>query len=128
MSKIKKETRVKVWEKFNKHCAYCGCVLEYNKMQIDHITPKFRGTTQSELDYYGRIKGKDSLDNYNPSCAPCNSSKSTFDLDDWRFEIQQKKSRIIRDSSTFRLLKRFGLVSISTDSVKFYFEKEDHNG
>ena len=34
---ITKKIRIKVWEKYNHHCAYCGCKLEYKDMQVDHI-------------------------------------------------------------------------------------------
>lgn len=128
MAKIKKDNRILVWNKYNKRCAYCGHKLEYDKMQVDHITPLFRGTTQKELDWYGRVKGVNHLDNYNPSCASCNSSKSTFTIEQWRFEINQKQERLLRDSSTFRLLKRFNLVKLNKNKVVFYFEKEVKNG
>ena len=128
MGKIKQEERIKIWNKFDQHCAYCGCVLEYNKMQVDHIEPVFRGSTQKELEFYGRKKGANKMYNYNPSCAPCNSSKSTFSIEDWRRQIKLKKDRIIRDSSTFRLLRRFGIVEFTSEDVIFYFEKEVTNG
>lgn len=31
-----KKTRIKVWEKYGKKCAYYGCDLEYKDMQVDH--------------------------------------------------------------------------------------------
>lgn len=40
--KLSKETRIAVWEKYNKHCAYCGKEIEYKQMQIDHIEPLLR--------------------------------------------------------------------------------------
>ena len=33
-----------------------------------------------------------------------------------------KKKRIIRDSSTFRILQRFKLINLIDEPVKFYFE------
>lgn len=32
---ISKNIRELVFNKYNKHCAYCGCELEYKDMQID---------------------------------------------------------------------------------------------
>lgn len=40
---MKKDTRIKVWKKYNCKCAYCGEDLEYKKMQVDHIHPKHLG-------------------------------------------------------------------------------------
>lgn len=36
---IPKHIRQKVYEKYDGHCAYCGCKLEYKDMQVDHINP-----------------------------------------------------------------------------------------
>lgn len=123
MTKIKQELRVKIWNKFKKRCAYCGCVLTYNKMQVDHISPLYRGTSQYELSKYNILKGENKEYNYNPSCPSCNSSKSTFTIEKWRAEINKKTERLKRDSSTYRLLLRFGLVKEVNVSCRFYFEK-----
>lgn len=129
MSKqISKEKRIIVYNKYNGCCAYCGVTIYIDKFHIDHIEAKFRGSTQKELDYYKRTKGDDSLDNLNPSCGSCNSSKSTFTIEQWRNEIQLKQARIKRDSSTFRILERFGLIEVKNIPVIFYFEKEVKNG
>jgi len=50
------------------------------------------------------------------------SSKSVFSIEQWREEIEKKYDRLIRDSSTFRILIRFGIVKRSRKKVKFYFE------
>lgn len=123
MSKnINKQTRLKVFNKYNGKCSYCGCEILANKFHVDHIEAKFRGTTSESLEQIGRKKGSDSIENLNPSCASCNSSKSTFTLEQWRNEIGLKIKRIERDSSTFRILNRFGLISINDKPVTFYFE------
>lgn len=123
MAKIKKETRELVFKKYNECCAYCGVGLTYSTFHVDHIQPKFRGYTDESLRGYGVERGKDSIDNYNPSCKSCNSSKSTFTLEQWRNEISLKRMRIRRDSSTFRILERFELVKLKETEVKFYFER-----
>jgi hypothetical protein len=120
--KLKKEVRLKVFYKYGGNCSYCGEQITYKRFQVDHIEPKFRGSTQEELDYYNRIKGKDHINNYNPSCASCNASKSTFTLEQWREELSLKVMRIRRDSSTFRILERFGAVEVKDISIKFHFE------
>ena len=40
---MKKEDRIKVWEKYGHHCAYCGREIKLEDMQIDHFIPKNRG-------------------------------------------------------------------------------------
>lgn len=35
---INKKTRKLVFNKYNGHCAYCGCELTMKTMQVDHIT------------------------------------------------------------------------------------------
>lgn len=117
------EKRKQVYNKFKGRCAYCGNKVEYSKFQVDHITPKYRGSTNSELSKYGISKGSNDIDNLNPSCKSCNSSKSTFTIDKWRKEIYLKIDRIRRDSSTFRLLERFGFIRVKKIDLLFYFEK-----
>ena len=38
---ISKKTREIVYNKYNGHCAYCGCEIEMKDMQVDHIVPKY---------------------------------------------------------------------------------------
>lgn len=104
-----------VIEKYNYKCAYCGVDITLKTMHIDHIKPLLRSES-------GSRKGDNTIENYNPACAPCNISKSSFDLEVWRNEIQLKLNRIERDSSTYRNLRRFGLVGVLKTDVKFYFE------
>src|SRR6202008_5027546 len=108
--------REKVISKYDFKCAYCGCDITIKTLHIDHINPLMRG---SRLP----VGNKNNIENFNPSCAPCNISKSTMDIETWRNELQLKINRIERDSATFRNLKRFGLVEIIKHNVEFYFEK-----
>jgi 5-methylcytosine-specific restriction endonuclease McrA len=118
-----KKIREKIFNKYNGHCAYCGCELSIDKFTIDHIEPKFRGYTNDQLQKYNRNKGKCSVENFNPCCQSCNSSKSTFTLEKWRDEINKKFERCKRDNSNFRLLLRFGMIKYDPN-FKFYFEKQ----
>lgn len=34
---IPKKIREEVYQKYNGHCAYCWCELEYKDMQVDHV-------------------------------------------------------------------------------------------
>lgn len=115
MTKISdKKVRLLIYSKYKGHCAYCGCKLKPSIFTIDHIKPKRRGDKTNN--------GADSIDNYNPCCLSCNSSKATFSIEAWRKEIELKYDRLIRDSSQFRILNRFGLIKRQNEVI-FYFEK-----
>jgi 5-methylcytosine-specific restriction endonuclease McrA len=122
---ISKNKRLLVHKKFNGHCAYCGISIKYSEMQVDHITPKYRGSTNEEVNSYGLTKGTNQIDNLNPSCISCNSSKSTFTLDKWKKELELKHSRLLRDNSSYRILHRFGVITVS-NHIEFYFEKHSN--
>lgn len=117
-----------IHEKYNKKCAYCGVSITYKEMQVDHIIPKYRGSTDEEINLYGLTKGTNDINNLNPSCRSCNASKSTFTIDKWRKELVLKEMRLMRDSSTYRILKRFEIISVVKNQILFYFEKTDNNG
>ncbi len=119
---MKKELRLKILGKFNGRCAYCGCDLNYRNLQVDHIVPLFRGSDDRELSLYGVKRGSNDISNLNPCCASCNSSKSTFTLENWRNEIAKKHKKLLRDNSSYRILNRFGLIK-TVGNVQFYFEK-----
>lgn len=128
-SKFSKEKRKKVLEKYGGKCAYCGKCLSYGSMQVDHIKPIYRGSTNEELSLYGIKKGTNSMENLNPSCKSCNASKSTFTLEKWREELVLKVDRLRRDNSSFRLVENFNLIKCTKKNVVFYFEtKKDKGG
>ena len=54
--KLTKDERMAVYRKTNGRCAYCGCVLEYKDMQVDHIIP-INGWSE---------QGEDTMDNMQP--------------------------------------------------------------
>lgn len=118
-----KDTRLLVLKKYNGKCAYCGCPLDETNFTIDHINPRMRGFSNEELLRYNREKGKDKIENYNPCCKSCNTSKSNYTLEKWRSEISLKFDRIQRDCSSYNLLLRMGLVKEKRDKILFYFEK-----
>lgn len=124
MAKISdKIIRKKVFDKYGGHCAYCGIKLN-GRFTIDHIEPIRRKATREEIEKYGR--GSNNIENFNPSCSSCNSSKSTFSIEDWRYEISQKYRRSLLSNSGLRLLIRFGILPFEiNEPIKFYFEKYD---
>lgn len=116
-----------IFNKYHGHCSYCGCELSEDHFAVDHIDPIFRKHSDVEINGWGREKGKDEMDNYNPCCMSCNSSKSTYTLEKWRKEISLKFDRCARDCSSYNLLLRFNLIEEKRDNILFYFEKNEIN-
>lgn len=115
---MNKQDRLKVYEKYNSHCAYCGKEIAYKDMQVDHIRP--------QRDYMeALVEGKnlDDLDNLNPSCRRCNHYKRSLDLEGFRDYIKTLHERIAKDYIT-RVGLDFGIVILKPFDGVFYFEKE----
>lgn len=66
---------------------------------------------------------RDTLENMNPACPPCNIDKHSLSLEEWRKMIQRSNDVLMRDVSAFRRAVRYGLVSLKDEPVLFYFEK-----
>ena len=77
-------------------------------MQVDHIIPKRQG-------------GKDTVENYNPSCRRCNHYKRAFDLEGFRKYISTLHERILKNYIV-KVGIDFGIVEIKPYNGKFYFE------
>ena len=109
---ISKSTRLKVYEKYNGHCAYCGCELALKEMQVDHI--------QSVYWY----DGANDIENYNPACRMCNFYKSTKTVEDFKKALGKLLSGLEK-VFIFRLAIKYGLIKETDNSVVFYFEKKN---
>lgn len=112
-------TRTLVYNKFDGHCAYCGCELEMKDMQVDHIVPKYRN---NEKWHQGEI-GTDDISNLNPSCRMCNYYKRMNDLETFRNNLSEMLMRNVRRPFDYRLALKYGLIKEDVQRVKFYFEK-----
>lgn len=103
-----------VYEKMNGHCAYCGCALRYEDMQVDHVVP---------LNGWSK-QGDDVIDNMLPACRSCNHYKSASTLEGFRNMVEHMPETLFRDSVTYKNAVRFGLVIPNPHPVVFYFEKD----
>ncbi len=119
MTKRKKltyEQRITVYNKFSGHCAYCGCEIEINDMQADHVKPLELG-------------GADDMDNLYPACRSCNHYKHTLTVEKFRAALERMPNVLMRDSVTYKIAVRFGIIKIANPKVVFLFEKDgDNNG
>ena len=117
---IDKETRISVWNKYNHHCAYCGRLLEYKDMQVDHFIP---------LRAY-RVKncGTNSFENLMPSCRMCNHYKRAHSIETFRRYIAEIPKKL-KDNYIYKVRLVYGNVIDNEIPIKFYYEliKEEQN-
>ena len=106
---MKKGERIKVYNKYDGKCAYCGKVIQYKDIQVDHVIPKRQG-------------GVDDISNYNPSCRRCNHYKRAYRLESYR-ELILKLHTKIRDMYLCKTAEDYGIIKIEPWDGKFYFEK-----
>lgn len=104
--------REQVYQKCKGHCAYCGCDLPFEKMQVDHVVSVAHG-------------GTDDLNNLLPACRSCNHYKHCSSLDSFRRMLEKMPNVLARDNVTYQIAVRYGLVSPKPHSIKFYFEQEE---
>lgn len=111
--KLSNAERERVFSKTDGHCAYCGCELTIRDMQVDHVIP-LNGWSE---------QGEDTLDNMLPACRSCNHYKSRSTIEGFRRMLENQPAALMRDSTTYRIAVRYGLVIPNPQPVKFYFEK-----
>lgn len=108
--KLSQAERIRIYDKCNRRCAYCGCSLDYKDMQIDHVQPL-------------RCGGADQENNMLPACRSCNHYKATLTVEKYRKHIEGIPARLNRDSIPFAVGKRFGVVEENHKPVVFWFEE-----
>lgn len=120
---IPKKTRLKLYDKYNHRCAYCGCDLEYKDMQVDHVKSVY-----TNLDLRETMTEKEMYDeeNFMPACRQCNFYKSTMTVEDFRKRLQTTMMNNLRKNFGYRLAVKYGLVEEKTKNIVFYFETLSH--
>lgn len=116
---LTKAERKAVYDKYNGHCAYCGCEIAFKGFQVDHMH------CMRNYEYLEEFTGIDvhSMENLMPSCGSCNRYKSTFDLELFRKMLSGIPERLARDITTYKIALRYGMVKENNEPIKFYFEK-----
>lgn len=121
--------RQKVYEKYDKHCAYCGVLLmDIKDMQVDHKEPLrriFRYDSEKRK-YVDTNKMKfpqnQTFENCMPSCRVCNHYKSDMSLEQFRERMITIHERI-KDRYIYKVAITYGIIVINPFDGKFYFEK-----
>lgn len=119
---IPKETRQKVYEKYNGHCAYCGKKIKYSEMQVDHLIPVclaesynvFRNVDPAVVD---------AEENLMPACRRCNHYKRGDSLEYFRREIEEIPQKLNARNYIFKVAVDYGFFDPAKRKVEFYFER-----
>ncbi|GAG94840.1 unnamed protein product [marine sediment metagenome] len=129
---MKKELRIRVYNKYGKRCAYCGNEIEYKDMQVDHLLSKAQWNTHPKvLNYYydgnGITIGITNIDDFKnlmPSCRRCNHYKRAETLSQFRNYINTLHQRI-RNNYIVKVAIDYELIEFKKFDGMFYFEKLD---
>ena len=114
---ISKETRLKVYEKYNGRSAYCGRKIEYKDMQVDHLIPKH--LAEMGKVYWDEVETET---NYMPSCRMCNHYKRSNSLEVFRRYIQEIPKKL-KSNYIYKVGVAYGNVIENEKPIEFYFEK-----
>ncbi len=111
---MKRGLREKIYNKFNKRCAYCGVDLKYKDMQVDHYWPQF-------LKHFEPDKDNNRFENLMPSCRKCNIHKGGMKPETWRGELERQVD-MLRKNAQFDRALRFDQIRTRERPIIFYFE------
>ncbi|MBT2601400.1 MULTISPECIES: HNH endonuclease signature motif containing protein [unclassified Oceanobacillus] len=114
--------RQAIWDKSGGKCWYCGCTLPEKGWHADHFEPIQRNWRDGTCQHPER----DTEENKVPACASCNINKHSMSLESWRKIIQGYVNSLNRDSTQYKLAKRYGLIEEKPIEVKFWFEENGY--
>ena len=121
--RLSQAERKAVYDKYNGHCAYCGCDIPFKGFNVDHLH------CLRNYEYTEEFTGIDvhSIDNLMPACGSCNRYKATMDLETFRKQLQKIPDRLQRDVCTYNIALRYKMGQENRKAIKFYFVrvKED---
>ena len=113
---MRKELREDVYNKYEGHCAYCGCKLQMKDMQVDHIIAKYHTKCKDIIE---------TIETLNPSCRQCNFYKGTLSIEGFRMSLYNILQKSIQRPFQFKLGMKYGMVLMKEWDKKFYYEKFD---
>lgn len=115
-----KDKRLKVYTKYNGHCAYCGKEIAIKDMQVDHLVPQngwYRDPKDAPSKEY-----IESLENLMPSCGRCNHYKRVSKLESFRVLMKTLHERTQKIYIN-KVAEDYGIIKIEPWDGKFYFER-----
>jgi len=127
MNYISKKNREIIKQKFGGKCAYCGCELKKG-WHVDELEPVRRNFTYDKNKGTFKATGdclhpeRFNINNQMPSCQSCNINKHSLSLEEFRNLIVGFINSLNRDSTQYKIAKRYGLVQETNKPVIFYFE------
>ncbi len=122
---INESKRIEVWKKYNRHCAYCGKIIKYTQMQVDHLHPKILSHFHNKgRDDNGKIIliDPDRIENLMPSCRRCNHYKRANTLEEFRRLMKTIHERLLQIYIA-KVAVDYGIIKITQFDGLFYFEK-----
>ncbi len=111
---MNKEIRLKVWHKYGEQCAYCGRLLTYKQMRVDHLKPRLGGDVKKEI--------VECFENYMPSCRRCNHYKGGYSLEEFRHQMKILHTRL-KEIFKCKVALDYGIINIRQFDGSFYFER-----
>ena len=123
---LKKKQREALYNKYNGHCAYCGCEITYEEMQADHIESVHR----TEIKRYRGVdslsdKELNAIENYMPACRQCNFYKGVYTIDTFRNALKTMLWQNLKQNFNYRMALKYGLIAENDKEIKFYFEMQE---
>lgn len=119
---IPKHIRQLVYDKYNGHCAYCGCELPYKDMQVDHLH-----SLNGNKFGYDKTADPNDISNLMPACRQCNYYKGASSLETFRKNLATTLQHTCTDSFQTRLAIKYGMIIPKQWDKLFYFEKTENN-
>jgi hypothetical protein len=116
-----KAERIKVYNKYGGHCAYCGNAIDIKDMQVDHIVAK------RAHPLYTRNITIDGINNFNPACRRCNHYKRANTIEVFRNMLNTLHKRV-RDIYINKVAEDYGIIKVEAWDGKFYFERMENDG
>lgn len=122
---MNKKQRIEIWNKYSRHCAYCGKVLKYREMEVDHFIPKRLGwwfKNAGMVRLYSLINFVDAPTNLMPSCRRCNHYKRADLPESFRQLVLSIHKRVL-DTYIGKVSQDYGVLNVTPWDGLFYFEK-----
>jgi 5-methylcytosine-specific restriction endonuclease McrA len=121
---LSKADRATLFAKFGGRCAYCGAGLGA-RWHADHFEPLHRQPPLGGMRRAPDFPERDQVENFMPSCGPCNIDKATYSLEAWRQKLARGPDVMAANYATYRHSVRFGLVTVNAGApVVFFFERQ----